>query len=90
MTLFMIYLAISKKKIPHKLWITEKRTYVKKLKFPDFKWFCCQYPLINYLDIHPENRREPLLFNQETLVQLQEVLLYQLWDHLMGFQIKQR
>ena len=63
---------------------------INKLRLPIFKRFCFQYPIINYLDILPENRREQLLFNQETLVQLQEVLLYQLWDHLMGFQIKQR
>ena len=27
-----------------------KSTYLNKLKLPIFEWFCCQYPLINYLD----------------------------------------
>jgi len=34
---------------PYKLCVTEKRTYVNKLKFPILLRFCCQYPLIIYL-----------------------------------------
>ena len=33
---------------PYKKCVTEKRTYVNKLKFPLFLWLSCQYPLINY------------------------------------------
>ena len=34
----------------YKLYVTKKRTYVNKLKFPIFWQFCCQYSLINYLN----------------------------------------
>ena len=40
--------------LPHKLCVTEKRTYAKSNSIP-FKQFCCQYPLINYLDSSAEN-----------------------------------
>ena len=36
---------------PCKLFVNENRTYVNKLKFSIFLRFCCQYPIINYLDV---------------------------------------
>ena len=39
-----------------KLCVTEKITYVNKLKF---KWFCSQYPLINYLQEGEDAKPRP-------------------------------
>ena len=41
---------------PDKLCVTEKRTYVNKFKI---KWFCSQYPLINYLQEGEDAKPRP-------------------------------
>ena len=49
LTLSMILLQFWSILFSYKLCVTEKRTYVNKLKFTIFWRFCCQYFLISYL-----------------------------------------
>ena len=53
-TLFMILLQFQTIFFCYKLCVLlrgEHTLYVNKLKFPIFQRVCCQYPLINYLEV---------------------------------------
>ena len=67
----------------YKLFVTEKRSYINKLKFTIFYRFCCQYPLTNYLGYDLPRMRNNVrectafkefhyypkfIFNQKTIV----------------------
>jgi hypothetical protein len=73
---------------PFKLCVTEKRTFARKLKFPFFWRFCCQYPLLNY---HIKALLRPGRFDRQipidlpTMIERKEILE----QHMKGVKLEQ-